>query len=246
MDKAVIVSVASLGRENYNEAQLRLIKSCVDAEWKGDYMMRSVDGYCDRYEGVDIKIKDGWPMTEKYGVSWQQADSKYQFKPFAIQEAREKGYTKILWCDSTILMSKIPNALFELASEQGIVAFDNLGHPLHHWINNTALSHLGIAGWAEEIKSWKQIMACCIILDFTHPITTIVFDKWIKASIEQAFFDDNTNREDFKGNRHDQSYLSALVHMHQIPLLDYGALVYSPHDETKEYGDNYFFINKGL
>lgn len=245
MDKAVIVSVASLGRENYNQAQLRLIKSCVDTGWEGDYMMRSVDGYCDNYAGIDIKL-GGWPMTEKYGVSWQQSESKYQFKPFAIQEAREAGYTKIIWCDSTILMAKNPSPLIQLAAARGIVAFDNLGHPLEHWINDRALNHLRLPPSNNSVKGWQQIMACCLIFDFEHPLTIEVFDKWILASKENAFFDDDTNREGFNGNRHDQSYLSALLYTHHVPLLNYGSLVYSPHDETKEYGDNFFFINKGL
>lgn len=242
----VIVSVASLGRENYNQAQLRLIKSCVDAGWDGHYMMRSVDGYCDRYEGVDIKINEGWPITEKYGVSWQQADSAYQFKPFAIQEARERGYTQIIWCDSTMLMHKPPTELMKLAATEGIVAFDNLGHPLYKWINNRALNHLGLSSSTEAITHWRQIMACCIIFDFTLPITELIFNKWIEASIQQAFFDDDTEREDFIAGRHDQSYLSALLNIYSVPILDYGGVVYHPHNETKEFGDNYYFINKGL
>ena len=133
----VLVSVASSGRENYNKAQLNLIKTAKDAvntkrNWFGDYLIRTVDGYTDEYLGVKIKL-GSWPVTEKYGVSWQHKDRPYGFKPLAVWEAIEAGYTKILWCDSTIRIMKNPEPLWEKCAEHGILAWDNVGHELQDY-----------------------------------------------------------------------------------------------------------------
>ena len=135
--KEVLVSVASQGRENYNKAQLNLIRSSLNTSngrnWYGDYLIRSVDGYVDQYLGVQITT--GWPVTEEFGVSWQHADMPYQFKPYAVWEAYEKGYKRVLWCDSTIRIIKNPNNLWDKCNELGILAWDNEGHPLKNWIS---------------------------------------------------------------------------------------------------------------
>ena len=82
-DKKIVVSFASKGRENYNKAQLGLIKSCVNAGWDGDYLIRSYDGYCDNYLGVDIKL-GSYPITEKHGLCPNHAEIPWGFKPDII------------------------------------------------------------------------------------------------------------------------------------------------------------------
>ncbi len=216
MPSKVLVSVASNGRENYNKAQLTLIQSSI-YHWNGDYMMRSVDGYCENYYGIDIKL-GGWPVTKKYGTAWQHADMPYQFKPYAIQEALEAGYKQILWCDSTIRLVANPFPLWQQCQKTGIMAWNNEGHPLKPWIAPHAEKIIGINSFALE-----QIMACCIMFDFDNPITKIVFDEWIECSRNGAFLN-----KGFNNHRHDQACLSAIMHKHKVPIQPYGALCY-PH-----------------
>lgn len=240
-----IVSHSSMGREDYRKAQLGLIKSCVNAEWDGGYHMSSTDGYCDRYLGVPIRL-GSWPVTERWGVSWQQADMPYQFKVFAIQAAREAGYEQVIWADSTVRMLKNPAPLLEIAKERGVVAWDNLGFPLLNWINDTALNRLGEN--MESIASIKQIMACCIIFDFTNPMAVAVFERWSQAAFDNTFRNDETYRDDFKGHRHDQAAISVILHRYGVPLLEYGeGFCYQeayggPLTEGKEI----FLMNKGI
>lgn len=219
MRSKVLVSVASKGREDYRKAQLALIQSTHAHKFRlsHDYMMRSVDGYCDNYYGVDIKL-GSWPVTEKYGVSWQHADMPYQFKVFAIQEAREKGYSRVLWCDSTIRLMADPEPLWEQCATHGILAWDNEGHPLKNWIAPHATKAIGI-----DTEGVKQIMACCIMFDFNHPITQVVFDEWIECSRNGSFLN-----KGFDNHRHDQACLSAILYKHGVPIQPYGALAY-PH-----------------
>jgi hypothetical protein len=193
-----------------------------------------VDGYVDEYLGV--KIEKGWPETNEFGTAWQHKDMPYQFKPYAVWEAFERGYTRVLWCDSTIRIMKNPNPLWDKCAEHGILAWDNEGHPLKHWISDYAVSKTGL----QDMEA-KQIMACCIMFDFSHPKTERVVRQWIEGSRNNSFHHstNGSNREGFKTDRHDQSYLSALMSVHDIPVQPYGELAYPHYTPIKPYLLNY-------
>ena len=241
--KKVLVSTASKGREDYNKAQLNLIKSAtntnnVTRNWYDDYLIRSVDGYCDNYMGVKIELGQ-WPSTLKYGVSWQHADMPYQFKPFAIYEAYELGYTKILWCDSTIRILRNPDELWGKCAELGVLAWDNLGHPLSPYISDYAVSKLG----NPDVSEIKQIMACCMMFDFDNPKTLPLVEDWIEGSLNNSFHPstEGSRRDGYKCNKHDQAYLSALMYKYDIEIQPYGDLAYPHHTPVKP-----FFLNWGV
>lgn len=75
-----IVSFSSMGRENYNQAQLRLIKSIKWSGWDGGVVMQSYDGYVDEYKGVKIEL-GSYPKSEKYNLQNNNSEIPYGFKP---------------------------------------------------------------------------------------------------------------------------------------------------------------------
>lgn len=242
--KPVIVSIASLGRENYNEAQLNMIKSCVRAGWDGDYMLRSVDGYCDNYMGVPIRL-GSWPYTRKKGISWSHENMNYQFKPFAVQEALEAGYRKIIWMDSTCRMLLNPGPLWVIAKERGILAWNNLGHPVLPYATDTAIKNLGET--PSSLEGVKQIMACCIMFDMDAPLTEQMFDRWLESSLDNSFHPDETSRPGFIAPRHDQVTMSIILNKFKVQLSDYGdGFCYHPHEMTLEYKNPIYLFNKGV
>lgn len=239
-----IISYASKGREEYNSALLKLIKS-IPENWNGDTILYSFDGYVDRYEGIPIRLchSKQTPQPEAW-MAHHHSEIPYQFKPAIFQIAKEEGYKKVYWCDSTIRLLKNPLPLFE-QSESGIVAFENLGHPLWNWISDDAQNTLKITN--EELKTIPQIMACVIGFDFTKAKANNIFEEWaIIAQDGHSFKDNPSAREGFKAHRHDQAVLSGLLWKHKIPLLPYGKLVYPPHDVNGEYGNDIYFVNKGM
>ena len=243
--KKCIVSFASSGRENYNKAVLRMIKSCVDAGWDGDYYIRSYDGYVDKYEGVDILL-GSYPITERYGLCNSHAEIPFGFKPDLIIEAVEKNdYDVVIWCDSTIVMNKDITPLLKIAKERGVCAFDNLGFPLLNWVTDLQQERTKISD--EELWKAKQIMACCIIFDFTNPVGKRIFERWSEMSKDGVSFQKGygSTRVGFIESRWDQSVISILLHMEGIELEPYGKLVYPPNDqEPFQYGEDIYFINK--
>jgi len=232
----VIVSLSSSGRENYNEAQLGLIRSIDRKAPDYDTHLRSVDGYVDEYLERKINLGD-WPNTERWGKSWNHQNMPYQFKPFMVAEALEMGYRKIIWCDSTIRVHLNPDPLWALAAEHGIVAWNNEGHPLEKYIPDHQLEFLKI----DSAKGMYQIMACCIMFDFDHPATMPIFEKWIEGAKENCFFHNESKNPHYISSRHDQALLSGLMNLAGIPVQPYGGLAYRHYLPVEPY-----FINWGV
>jgi hypothetical protein len=243
-NKKVLVNFANLGREDYRKAQLRLIKSFVDTGWNGDYLIRSTDSYVDEYAGVKIKL-GSLPFNKAYGLSPNQAEMPYAFKCHILQEAIEDGYTKLIWCDSTIVNVRNLDPLFELAAEIGFVSFKNEGRDLKYWITDIAQEKLGITD--AQLETMEQCMACVMIFDIENPTGRMIFDEWMERCRDGVSFQMETygsKRPGYRGHRGDQPIISGIAALHGIKLRPYGELVYQPHDTTFEYGRDFFFVNK--
>ena len=241
-NKKCIVSFGSKGLymynrhlEDYNKGLKTMITSTIGT-WDGDYLIHSIDADFTEYMGVEITINKS---LNTHG------EVPYQFKPAMIDIAYKLGYEQVVWVDSTIRMVKHPQELLDHAKKYGVCVFDNLGHPLKYWCSDIAQSKQGVTN--AEMETMQQIMACVIIFDFTNPKGKEIFERWKQASLDGiSFKNERSNREGFRGHRHDQAVLSMICAKESIPLLPYGYLVYPPHDQTKEYGDNIYFVNKGI
>lgn len=246
--KKCIISFASHGRENYNQALLGLISSCHKI-WDGDYFIYSLDGYIDKYLNVPIIMGQGKYPKTSMGQCYNNNEVPYQFKVAMFQMAIDNGYDQVIWMDSTTRMMKHPKNLLDQAKKQGVVTFHNLGHPLCHWISDAALTKLGVNPKDREyINTLPQIMACVIIFDFTNPKGKEIFQKWKQHSQDGVSFQNGygSERPEFIAHRHDQAILSYIVHKEGIPMNPYGELCYPPHHVTKEYGSDIYFLNKGV
>ncbi len=244
MSKKVITSWASVGRENYPAAQLRLIRSCIDAHWDGEYLIRTLDGYVDEYLGV--KIYQGQnPQSTKWPLNNNHAEIPYGFKPTAIQECRERGFQQVIWMDSSMRLLKYPSEWLDRAAIHGVCAFNNLGHPWRNYVSDVAVEKLRIL--PAHMDKVDNIMACCLIFDFDHPKTHLILDEWLERSHDGLTFQNGygSTRPEFIAHRHDQAALAAILHNFGVPIAPYGGLAYQPHQISKEYGE-VTFLNKGI
>lgn len=232
--KKVLVNYAKFGREDYISAQNRMLSSFIDSGWDGDYFIKSAEPR--EHRGISIGNDDN--IRDHKVVP-------YAFKPDLIKQAELFGYTKIIWADSTILLLKNLQPLFDHAQKYGVAAFHNVGHDLHRYISDQAAARLGILNLS-AFTTIRQIMACCIIFDLGNETGKKIFQEWWDSSyVEGIFQNGDSPRSDFRAHRHDQAALSAILWQHNIPLLPYGDLVYEPHEVTKEYGDP-FLVNAGI
>lgn len=216
--------------EDYNEQIKHLIDSVKKVGFETDFLIFSPDHPLEEYNGV--KINKGLPPNCK-----PHSEVPFMFKPALVMYARSLGYETIIWCDSTIQLLRHPEQILLNAGTNGIVAWDNLGHPLLNYINNAALEALNIG--INNIGATKQIMACVIVFDTKHDHINNVINQWYNLA-SKAFINDNTTREGFIAHRHDQAVISYLLK--DYALLPYGSLCYSPNHLTGEYET--IFVNK--
>lgn len=196
--KDLIISLAVDGREAYSKKVIGLEKS-IAGNWKGD-----------------VRIYKSFP-------SWCTLHSMvpYKFKYDLIERAKDEGYKRIYWLDSTMRLIKGKNIVDLLdQSKYGIVAFDNLGHPLKNYINDTAIKNTNIS----ELDGVKQTWGGCVFWDFNNEMARLLFNSVMMQAMIGSFNDDETNRKGFIAHRHDQAILSWLFHSAGIPLLDYGII----------------------
>lgn len=235
--KDVIVSYASIGREDYFSGQLKLLKSIKESGWGGDVLTYADGGYCDNYLGFDIKLE--FPKQEKF-IGHRQSEIPYQFKYVAIQAARELGYERIFWLDSSMRVVRNLSELFD-ESESGIVSFHNLGHDLYKFISDTATENLGVS--EEVLKQIPQTWGGAIGFDFTKPGVGELLSEIFRQSNMGSFSDGRSKRSGFIAHRHDQAVNSVLFYNAGVKLLPYGKIVVAAHaQEPFEYGKDYYLI----
>ncbi len=226
-NKVCVISFASKGREDYNKNLLHLIESTQEHFPDADLLLYSPDSDVREHRGV--KIHEGYPP----GCPTHR-DVPYAFKPYLFKEAYNQGYRKVLWMDSTMKFHRFPAQVLSYMSTNGVAAFHNVGHPLKHYMNNSAIEELGI----ESLEDVEQIMACAIGMDLRHLHVHEIFENWINA--QECYKDDDTKEvtalgDLYKAHRHDQSILSWFLHISRVELLPYGLLCYPPHHESGEY-----------
>lgn len=210
-----------------------------DANWKGATMFFSPDW--NETMPKNDRIINRFPAPHLFGCL-PHSYVPYQFKLAAIQEAREAGFTKIFWIDTSIVMHKNIDKLFEICNEKGVIAFHNLGHRLDKYISDQALYQLGIT--AQQADAIDQIWGGAIGFNFDNPIACKVFDEIVKFSLDgKTFQESGSIRPDFVSHRHDQAAMSVILNKYNVDLLPYGKIVIRQHSvDPFEYGNDFYLI----
>lgn len=163
----------------------------------------------------------------------------YQFKPYAFQEAIDKGFTSVLWLDASCYPVKDLSPLFDIIEKQGYLVFLN-GWTTGEWTADSALEPLGVT--REELFTYPHAIGGILGFDFTNSQSHDVFQKWKQLS-HTAFAGDWKNDKGqcssdprVLGHRHDQTAISVLAHK--------AGWRFTPPDEGKllTYGQNNDFI----
>jgi len=234
MSKPLIISFASKGRDNYLEASENVYLSVKD-HWQYDYLFYTMDGNRDEFAGMKLTQITELPQPKTWTCN-PHSVTPYQFKFGLIDHAREMGYDKIIWLDSSITLNKCPLKLLE-QSNKGVMCFHNLGFETKDYISPECLAILSHEGYLQS-NNPPQVWGGCIGFDFTKYYAKRIFDTIVIMS-ELGAFD---NSPTFKNHRHDQATMSILFHYFGILPYNYGHIVTNEHHENKEYGNYYTFV----
>jgi len=210
--KTVLLSLAIDGREKYTEKSIKLQESIAKV-WPYDVRLyKSYPEYCVPHSVIP-----------------------YKFKYDLIEQARRDGYNRIVWLDSSIRIIKDPVDLF---GEDGVFAFDNLGHPLWKYISDKARVNLSLS--ETQLKTIPQTWGGAIGFDFTRDKASEIFGEAMRQSTMGSFDNAGSGRSGFVSHRHDQAVLSVLFWKNKYQLLPYGTIA-AKADVTEQtylqYGD---------
>ena len=234
MSKPLIISFASKGREDYLTMSENLYKSVKDY-WKYDYLFYTMDGNRAEFEGMKLTQITELPQPSAWHCNPHNV-TPYQFKYGLIDHAREMGYDKIIWLDSSITLNKCPLKLLE-QSNKGVMCFHNLGHETKDYISNECLALLSHKGYLQS-NNPPQVWGGCIGFDFTNYSATRIFETIVIMSELGAFNNSSTQPK----HRHDQAVMSMLFNYYDVLPYNYGHILTSEHaKEPFEYGNYYTF-----
>lgn len=151
-------------------------------------------------------------------------DSPYAFKIHCIQKAKDAGYQKVLYLDSSCFAIKNVSPVFEEIEKDGFI-FQEAGHMAGTWTNDYTLNYYGLT--RDEAMEMRMIgNAGFLGLDFSKPEPHRFFDKWADSMNAGCFRGEWTNDnktesqdERCKGARHDMSNSSIIIN--RMGLIDF-------------------------
>lgn len=237
MSDTVIVSYAKKGREDYPTVLPRLVESALQNGYTGDFIL-CAPGAPDVFRvGFDHYAKNEFdlPVPDHH-------ETPYGFKPYLVKLARDRGFKKVFWFDSTIVMTRDFKNMMEELDKKQILLFDNPGCYENIWTSDDCLAKMGCS--LEEANKFYQVMACAMGFDFSSPFSTMVFDLWYAFGLDGISFKgpSGSTRPEFRGHRHDQSVISYLSHLFKIKVIPYGFLSYW--DDREKF--NSVICNRGI
>ena len=113
-------------------------------------------------------------------------DSPFAFKPFCFMEAKKRGYELILWIDSSGVVIRPLDPLFNEIEKEGYVLFKNGDLILGEWCSDEALVSLGIT--REEALAMPETNNAVIGLNIKHEKAIEFLNRWYEKSIDGVSF----------------------------------------------------------
>lgn len=178
-----IIIYASFNHQ-YPKGLKRLLKQLSESDFRGHVYYRI----------------GGWPNIEAGDL--QLVHVPFAFKPCFFKEVQHKGYKKVLWLDSSVLLAPniSLNFIFEMIERMEIFIQKNT-HTIERFMNPLAAQAFGIT--MDDTKNMWSCSAAIIGLNLKSAVGRNLLDAWYTAAHHStAFFSD----------RSDQNALSILLY----------------------------------
>lgn len=182
----------------YNMGSDRLKGTLIDKGFPGDLLI----------------WKDEWP-SNKF-----PRDVVYNVKADALETAMKRGYTTIIWGDSSITARKNTADFVEQIQRDGYWIGQS-GYRASETATDAQLQYFGVSrDWAHEIPDCATGL---FGFNIEHQCMRRVVEEWIQAGRDGAFrgsrvHGGGSKDRRFKHGRQDQSAMSIILGKHGVPL----------------------------
>lgn len=174
---------------------------------KGSLLDKGFDG--------DLLIwRDEWPSSRF------PRDPVYNCKADALEQAMKRGYTTLIWGDSSITARKNTSPFTEHIREHGYWIGQS-GHNAAQTASDAQLQYFGVSrDWAANVH---ECATGLFGFDVSRPEYRKVVEEWIQAARDGAFrgsrhHGGQSSDRRFLFCRQDQSAMSLILGKHGIPL----------------------------
>lgn len=160
--------------------------------------------------GVDCILHRDMPANApSHGID------PYGFKLTIIEDARRRGYQKVIWMDTSVYFEggKVPPQVERLLEEEGVAMFHE-GFWSDQWCNDACLYYFGVS--REEAAAIRHGAGKVVGFNFGTKEGREFFEQWREALACGAF------RGSWKDHRHDQSCLGLIAARCGVDLVALG------------------------
>ena len=201
------------------------MKNCIVSFGNGAWYPRGVERLresCEKF-GVDLLS-----ATEYYAWIPLHSVIPYGFKPALIARAFGLGYDNVLWIDSSGWLQHDPTPIFDIIEKEGYFILNNHGQFNNWWCNDAQLSHFGYT--REQARTQRHAVGGLVGFNRNCPYFKEYYD--LQHLYKGQWNNDNrteSQSDECKGSRHDQSVLSLIVAKHELKLHDQkGFVTFAP------------------
>jgi hypothetical protein len=185
--------------QNYAQGIERIRRGLSDHGFKGEFI------------SWNERLPDGCPP---------HSTIPFAFKPFCFEEALARGFTKILWMDSSIVIKRPIDELFHCITHDGYLFFKG-SETVGEYCKDEALKTLGIS--REESFAIPSCRASVMGLDLSREVPRAFLSEWKKLALDNITFPGPkwsgvkgwprlaSADQRVKGHRHDQTAASVLA-----------------------------------
>lgn len=184
--------------------------------------------YIRNLERLQAQITNEWSIVWKGSLpprSPKHTECPYGFKIYAIEEAVRRGAKTILWMDSSAVVLKPLDPLWDLIERQGYWFSRN-----YDWNNGQFTSDEALAIMRmQRVEAFHvpQVTAACFGLDMGNPDARTFLNCWKALAALGAFKGDRGNvtghvadPTKYQGHRNDQSCASYVAYRLGMKLTD--------------------------
>lgn len=163
------------------------------------------------------------------------SNTPYAFKMYAIKAALDKGYSKVLWLDSSMYLIRDLSMIWDELESFGYCLQSAGTANLKDWINDDALKTFGVPRWA--VDGVTMYAGAMMGFDMMNDKAKMLFELM------------KTNIECFKGgwkdHRHDQSIGSLIAFMKGMKFCPWNRFIQFDVDKEPLHQDITFYC-KGI
>lgn len=173
----------------------------------------------------------------------------YYFKIAAFEWALYRGYTHILWLDSSFWAIRNPMPLFDLIDVKGFFMFRS-GYNVAQTVNDAALEALAFS--RDQVEPEPEYASGCVGLNFNNPDARHLYTHW-KSYMDQGLSRGQRQQNQgesadprFLHHRQDQSCLSLAMYQLKLSINEPDYVAYYRPDGTGYDKDKCLFFINGI